>query len=456
MATKIQLIAKVLKELRRAQHERWTPPPTGLVKKLSFPPSLPLGDGRQLHVTESLLAAISDYSEICLANDPSLRPRFKLDELYQLLRRAFGKALESVELDTCDEELCDVVKTSVEASLIDLTDDRRRAIELTLGCHLFVGDAAYPIRVGPVTFETRKQFQQRLSDHDRISKTTARRLVARWSGRRPRNRKPSNDQHSERAILDAVGNGPIACSVATEGLSSNFTQEKGLLSARLAMAAVSLMWAHPAQGLEWMNLEYDGESSHRYTAWFGATHSIGSSSSRSRPPIGRWTDAEFIADLKSYQWLFDQIGEALFNFVQPQRCASRPTVLNALFLSLWWFHDACREPLDQMATTKFAASMEALTGGNNAKGIIRFIGVRLGRQPNDALMKDGRTTKKVVDDFYHAGRSRLIHGSSQDFAHDWSQVRSTAEAVGRRCLIAACDWMTQNPNSDDLEAMSQP
>ena len=114
--------------------------------------------------------------------------------------------------------------------------------------------------------------------------------------------------------------------------------------------------------------------------------------------------------------------------------------MNALFLSLWWYHEACREPLDQMATIKFAASMDVLAGGGGKGAIVQLIGARLGHKPDDKLMKDGRTTKQVVAQIYGLGRSQLIHGSSDDFAHDWSQVRGSAEAVGRLLIITCCKY----------------
>jgi hypothetical protein len=162
-----------------------------------------------------------------------------------------------------------------------------------------------------------------------------------------------------------------------------------------------------------------------------------------------------ISVLKTYQWLFDQAGEALNNYVQPAKSAARPILMNAIFLSLWWFYEACREPSDQMATTKFAASMDALSGGRKAKGIINFIEARLGMNADKSIMKDSRTVKKAVTEFYEAERSQMIHGSSDNVAHDWSELRSVAEAVGRRCLTAASDWLTENPESDDIEALSK-
>lgn len=173
-------------------------------------------------------------------------------------------------------------------------------------------------------------------------------------------------------------------------------------------------------------------------------------------PSGRWTNDELIGDLRSRQWLFDLIGEVLASYVQPARATKRPEVWNAIFLSLLWFHEACREPLDQIATTKFAASLDALACGGKSKGILKLIEARLGFKPDDRFMTDGRTTKAVIGQIYDNGRSRLIHGSSQDFAHDWNQSRKSAEVIGRHCLVEVCHLLSENAELVDPKGFSLP
>lgn len=452
--SKNELIKVILQELRRAQREPWVPPPQGRVKELRFPPALPLEDGKQLYGTDELLKAVADYSAVYVASNPELRLRFKNKELEQLFRRAFGAVLREVDLEESDELLCPILKDDVDQKIEELTGHNQEKIEFTAGCHLFKASDVYPLRVGPVLFETRDQWVQRALGDRKISEITGRRLRAAWSSLRLRKRKASLETYAEESILEAVGPCDIICSVTTDGLSSRMVQEKSLVASRLAMAAIAMMWAHPSQGLEWMNLLYDRRLPRRHYVLFATGRWAGSSSSMSQMPTGRWTDAELLAELRSYQGLFDQFGEALFAYVQPRLTVTRPTMMNALFLSLWWHHEACRESSDQMATTKFVAGLDALVPGQDAQAIMRFIQARPGFKPSDPLMKDGRTTKAVIMELYNARRSRLIHGSSSNFAQDWSSVRSTAEAVGRLCLVSAADWLATNGGIDDLEKMS--
>lgn len=270
-------------------------------------------------IFEALLKAVSVYARLCWDNDPTLKLRFKVEEITKLAGDAFAQVLLNVDLEQSDENLSEGVHGQVQQHLEEQVSRHHRAIELTLGCHLFEGDDAYPIRVGPVIFETRRQWWQRASNEGKLSPVTARRIDAYWSGHTLKKRKPSYDAHVERAILDAIGSCPVICSVATDGLSSKYIKEKGLLAARIAMTALSLIWERPSQGLKWMNLLYDRLIPHRHTVSFGQKRIAGSSSSTTQLPVGRWTDVELRSDLRSKQWLFDQTGEALYNYVQPTR-----------------------------------------------------------------------------------------------------------------------------------------
>lgn len=450
MTTKSELIAEMLREIRKAQTEKWHPPKSGSVKQISFPPTLWPGDGRSFSATEGLLKAIAAYARISWDNNPKLRPRFKVDELERLVHQAVATALGEIDLDLSDQQLHPVVSDRVTAVLAEQVEQSIRPIDLTVGCHLIEGNEPYPIQIGPVRFDTREAWRQRMLEAGKLSETTARRLLARWNGEPLKKRKHSFDSAAEEAISDAIGDCPVVCSVSTEGLSGKYVQQKGLLAARLALTAISLSWYHPSEGLRWMNLLYDRHRDRRYTVLFGSDTKVGSNSERPEMPSGRYSEPELLDNIRSNQWLFDQVGEALFAYLQPIRPLTRPKAMNALFLSIWWYHEACREAQDQIATTKFAASMDALAGGKKARGIIALIGARLGHKPDDPLMKDGRKTKDLINQIYDAGRSRLIHGSSDDFAHDWTQLRGSAEAIGRWLLILSCKWFSGHPDTDEV------
>ena len=361
-----------------------------------------------------------------------------------------------LDIDGADEELLLDLRIKVSDLLGSRIRHRDGPISLTLGCNLFEGDVPYPIQIGPILFETREQWRLRLLSEGKISNVTARRLAARWAGNHTRSRKRSLDEDAETAILNSIGGCTTVCTVITKGLSSANTKEKGLLAARMAMASIAMIWSRPSQALEWMTLQYDRRLDHRYTVRFSSGTNVGYSNERAQFPCGKSIDEEEIESLRSYARLFEQVGQALTSYIKPSEHITRPALMNAIFLSLWWFHEACREPLDQIAVTKFAASMDALVKGQDAHAILRFIKARTGIGPKEMLMANGLTAEKVMERVYGTGRSQLIHGSSTDFAHDWSETRSIAEVVGRRCLVEALDWMSRNGSVDLLDALSEP
>jgi hypothetical protein len=453
MTGKSSLILQILAELRKAQASKWEWPPAGPVKRPSFPPILSLGDGRSLPVTDALVRAVSDYNQICWNNDPSLKLRFKIDELFRILERSFGLVLSEIDLDNSDQILHSVVNDRVQRLFHAEIARQHQPIDLALGCHLIERDHIYPIAIGPVIFETRELWRNRMLDNGKISPTTALRLAKHWQDEGPKRPIHSADWAAEGMILDAVAQCPVICTVSTDGLASRYVQEKGLLAARLAITAVSLIWQRPSEGLKWMKLLYDRALPHRRVALLGSGTNVGANYEMGEFPAGRYFEPEMLDALGAFGSVFDIIGAALFAYVQPTKSRTRRATMNALFLSLWWFHEACREPQDQIATTMFAASMDALAGGRQEKGILELIESRLGPGQSDPLMKDGRTAKKAIEQIYKAGRSQLIHGTSEDFAHDWTHVRCTAELIGRLLIIECCNWFNQNLEIDDLSML---
>lgn len=454
MAKKIELLATILKELEIAQNITWEPLQTGADSGFSFPPQLWLGDGRSLAATDKLIAAISEYAHILLNNNQSLKSALNNQEFESLVQRAFAQSLVAVDHGLLTDGISVEIQKKVEARISEAIAFNGKPVDLMLGCQLLVGDGIYPITIGPVNFDERLQWLDRAHKDGRVSNVAMRRLSAKWNGQVQRKRKESIDYLTEKGVLNSVGHYPVVCTVGTEGLSSKFVEEKGLLAARLAMTALSLMWQSPSKALGWMKLQHDGKSFVCHHVRFGVGCGLGSSMSISGLPTGKFVEPDWIKTYALYSAQFGQIGEALSAFVNPEIHTTRSNLLNALFLSLWWYHQACRETSNQMATTKFAASMDALAGGHKAQGIVKFIGARLRFAPDEALMKDGRTTKSVVAEIYDAGRSRLIHGTSVNFSHDWTEAREAAEELGRLCLLSACGWMANNPSSDCLKGMS--
>lgn len=109
-----------------------------------------------------------------------------------------------------------------------------------------------------------------------------------------------------------------------------------------------------------------------------------------------------------------------------------------------------------MATVKFAAVLDTLGGGSGDDGILKLIEARLGRSRSQAITRDGRTAASVVREIYGAGGSGTIHGSNDQYGHDWSNTRDLAESLTRNCLVEVIGWLHANPAVDDLDQLRTP
>lgn len=452
---KIQIIERIIDELRLAQTRPWTALQNESSTGLRLPPALPLPDGRLLHATDDLLVAVLKYATLWINNKPELKIRLKVNEFERIVHESFGVVLAGIDLDLPAQYEIGDVKNEIDREIIERVEQNGERLEVVLGCELLKTFEIYPIVIGPVTFQTKAQWSARALKNGEISDVCARRLNKAWSGGRLRKRKTSRDSMKEDSIADSIGSSSTVCTVMCDGLSWKMINEKSLLAARLAMSALSLIWQRPSAGLQWMNLLYDGNLYHKHYVLFGANGRHGSSSSISQMSEGVCISEDFPESIKDHAGTLEIIGEVLQTYVQPRHASKRPAVLNAVFLGLWWFHEGCREPSDQIATTKFSASMDALSGGKKMKGIVSLIGARIGPKANEKLMNDGQTTTDVMKNLYNVGRSRLIHGSSENYAHDWTTSRSTAEVIARLCLVGVTSWLSENPNVDNIEQASE-
>src|SRR3546814_16789137 len=97
--------------------------------------------------SSDLLDAVYAYTRIYWNNAPTLKLRFKIDELNKVTSQSFGLALAEVDLDISDAQLHSVVSERVDELLAEQIAGHNRLIDLPLGCHLINGDAPYPIHV---------------------------------------------------------------------------------------------------------------------------------------------------------------------------------------------------------------------------------------------------------------------------------------------------------------------
>lgn len=414
-----------------------------------FPRMIDGGDGGGIVISKKIDNAIADVAKRLLDNDQSLKTRYTQAEWRAAVRRCFGPALASIDLNDKPDDNAKIVLRSVREALSN-SQARQLTREHAFGCSLFSDATIDAFAIGPVRFETRAAWLARQSDAGYISKVTAQRIEKAWQGKSLTKRKVSNESIAEDAILDAVGTCPFVCSVTTTGIAHEAAKEKALTAARLALAVIALLWRTPSKALSGFNLLFDRSVRRVKTLTFVQPKHVLSGSFLSHMPYGPWLEPgawdKLMRERRNH---FAVAGEILDYILSPTGNVARPKLMNTFAQGLMWFHEGCRETVSLIAIVKFTASMDALAGGHGESAICRVMTARLGLKPGDPIWRDGPLLSEAIKKIYGEGRSRTIHGTNDKFGWDWTDTKGLAEQFARLCLVTCMDWAAQNTGSGD-------
>lgn len=414
-----------------------------------LPRMIDAGNGQSLIVSRKLDEGIELFASRLMDDEPSLKPKFTQAEWRSIVRRAFGPALASIDLDDdLEANAFNVLKRVKQVATQDVMGQSVR--EYAFGCTLFGSTDFKPFSIGPVLFEPRDVWLERKHRDNGISTLSQRRVQRTWQGEKLRKRKPSFHSIAESDVIEAIGSCKFVCSITVHSLASGAGREKALMVARFATTAIALMWQSPSKALEGMNLVFDRKPHRRKTLTFIPGKGLFSGSSWSHTPFGpHIKPEEWETILASKADMLAVVGEMLDYVISPDGLVTRPRMMSTLFHAFLWFHEGCRETSSHIAVVKLAASLDALACGKKSGGILSLIKARLKKEEGDPISANGPTLKKVVDRIYGEGRSRLIHGNNQELSSDWSDIKTLAEQIGRLCLLLCLDWIAKNPHCDD-------
>lgn len=446
------LIEDIIKELTRLETVPMSERSMG--DDFALPRMIDAGNGGSLVISRKLDEDIERVARKLMDDDPTLKPKFTHAEWRALVRRAFGPALVSIDLDDNVAMNASIVLDRIKTSLgQEVTGNGFR--EHSFGCTLFGHAKISPFSIGPVRCETREDWLARKHHEGGISAISRARIERAWHGQKLRKRKPSFDSISESDVLAAVDGYHFVCSVTTHGLAAEAGREKALTAARLATTVIALTWQTPSKALEGINLGFDRKPHRQKALSFVPGKRILAGSSWSHRPFGPSLKAgEWENVLSERAEIFEVAGDVLDYVISPTGAVTRPKMMSALAHALLWFHEGCRETVTHMAIVNFSASLDALACGGKSGGIRRLINARLKIQDEQPIRQGGPTLKKAIDRIYSDGRSRTIHGTNNELGNDWSDTRALAEQFARFCLLLCLDWVANNPISDDPRQLS--
>lgn len=441
----------IIRDLAALQSQpRWQRDPDD---PFPLPRMIGVGDGGSLVVSKGIDDTIAGVARRLMADGGAVATTYTSAEWSNLVRKAFGPALASIDLDHDVSLNASAVLSEVRATLQGHARENGQR-EMAFGCTLFSNVAVRPFSVGPVTFEPRLAWLDRKFADGEVTHVTRRRVARAWRGEALRKRKGRIDPFRENDILKAVGKCDFVCSVATDGLATEAARERALTAARLATAVIALLWQTSSKALEGFNLLYDRTMHNRTALSFIPGKIVLAGMKWSHPPHGPWMpDGAWEQKLLDYPEHFTAATEVLNYVVHPTGAVARPKLMNALAQSLLWFHEGCRDDTTLMAIVKFSAALDALACGTQENGIRQLLKARLGLEDQSPIRADGLTLKKAVHLVYSDARSRTVHGTNDRLAHDWSGVRGLAEQLARYGLMTSLLWGADNPLEDDPEML---
>ncbi len=449
-------------------------------KHKGFPPVLWLGDGSYIHVNSKTLELVSVYRRLVYGKSHRFKNHFSVQDFSSTVHRAFANVLSDRDFESAPQNHIEDVVNGVDAYIENETKQFKKngSLEYCFGCSLVDEKSFQPFSIGPVRFETRKQWLDRKADaalgmevgedgrwmaiprdsgKTQVSLTTKRRVEKAWRGQNIRKRKSSQEYKNEKDIVRTLNGWNYVGTVHLPRFATDFAQGKAKYAIDVALAGVSLVWREPARAAQGLHHSFGSQRSEkRWMVISNNTLSGGGSSRSDWPSASRISEQPFHEDLSDFENELQSIGKAIEWYIDPSAEYANPKVLSVIAQALFWFNEACREENDLKAITGFAASIDVLAAGVYSNQRLLFLQRHLELTADSALFKDGMTLSDF-DDHVFDKRNRMVHGPVKSkthvwgaqFTYDWSETRKRAEVFVRLCLLSCLTWVHQNPDVDD-------
>lgn len=412
---------------------------------LGFPQFLSVYGNRTIEINDKMSDAIRSIARHFWKANPSLKSTIKKPEWETRARRLFGKPLSRLDLSLSNQELASTLKTDISLKMIEMASVQPLELEHVFATTWLDTPNFRCFDLGPVKIETRQLWLNRMLGVGSIDKVAFRRVSSKWKGNKLNDRNPSASLHSEGAAIDIVGKSPFVISVSTKNCSGDISYQRARRAAHLLMMSIALFWELPSKTLLGLNLKVELGPTRRIQSIILENRMMSNSYSMVIRPTGprlEFSDWEkMLEDNKGYFALFSDIANTV---ADPKYNCSNSSLVVILALALNWFYEACSSDDELMAITHFASCLDTLGMTSGSGGIFQMIENQLGWKKTDTISVDGDTIKQIVNNIYSDGRSRFLHGTTNEQFDDWSETRTFAEVISRHCLNACLDALQKD------------
>ena len=409
-----------------------------------LPPSIYIGDGKFIFITDKLKKLLNEFADVMIGQY-KLKSSYTFEEWCNMVRNVSGPIVVERMYKVKDSKDAKSLAVKIVSEVLSKIEGRLEC-EYAFGCHFSRVDTD-PFVVGPVRFESRLAWISRLRDSGVATDIDKRRLKRVWNDKplRPRKKRSSFDESS---AIDITKDAPFVCSVKVGPMGPEMGQQKALVAAQLATAAISLAWTNSSSVLNDINLTYDRLPQAR--CYFVSTgNRSGGGSTASYLPGGVRAAPESWSEVRSdFGDMIECAGEAIRLVTHGKSEVHQPKMMEALYQSLLWFYKGCRESISPIAVAHFCTSLDALAKGEKGKGILQLMKTQL--QLND---RGEEEVNENLNRIYGKGRNFTLHGNKKDLDSDWTRDKAISEFYARECLISCLRWVAEHPDSDDPKCL---
>ena len=153
-----------------------------------------------------------------------------------------------------------------------------------------------------------------------------------------------------------------------------------------------------------------------------------------------------LSDLSSILPAFGKVIDGLVNTTAHKH----PKLASRWATALDWFGEGSRESSDAIALAKLAISLDVLCGGGEVEGITEMLSNLTGIKADSQVITGihPQTLKKLVENIYNDGRSKIVHGNHHDRLESFANERRLAASFARWALIESAIRL-QNHTGED-------
>jgi hypothetical protein len=312
--------------------------------------------------------------------------------------------------------------------------------------------------LGPVIFMTREQWIESVDIHGHVKENFLGQKEAnyRWkeillNGLQKRHGELNLDGFAG-YIYESISKCPSILKITLTGYEKNLSRKHAEIICRSALDAVSLVFGSREfflqQALQDERLPPISSNSLMETD--GYLWMPGFSLSPRIPHISPATASDELQKIPVILSAIDFVLEALAN---PQS-HKYPGLANRWAIALDWFGEGNREKSDAIALAKIATSLDVLACVGKVNGILEMLENLFGidRKKQVISGKSPKTFKKLVENIYDDGRSKILHGTYSNRLESYSDLRAHATHIARMALIESAARLKSYQGDDENTA----